>query len=73
VMAFRAPASVDGESPSAPANGAPGANLPPPTPTKIDLSGLPALVAGGSLWRLGAADAPALLPNDIIVRLGQEV
>jgi hypothetical protein len=33
---------------------------------------MPALVAGESLWRLGAADAPALLPNDIIVRLGQE-
>ncbi|CUT13684.1 Maltooligosyltrehalose trehalohydrolase EC 321141 [Bradyrhizobium sp.] len=33
---------------------------------------MPALVAGESLWRSGAAEAPALLPNDIIVRLGQE-
>ncbi|MFC7697903.1 malto-oligosyltrehalose trehalohydrolase [Bradyrhizobium sp. GCM10028915] len=33
---------------------------------------MPALVAGESLWRLGAADAPALLPSDIIVRLGHE-
>jgi len=33
---------------------------------------MPALVAGENLWRLGAVDAPALLPNDIIVRLGEE-
>jgi maltooligosyltrehalose trehalohydrolase len=33
---------------------------------------MPALVAGESLWRLGAADAPELLPSDIIVRLGHE-
>src|SRR6059058_1970292 len=32
---------------------------------------MPALVAGESLWRLGAPDAPSLLPNDIIVRLGR--
>jgi maltooligosyltrehalose trehalohydrolase len=33
---------------------------------------MPMLVAGESLWRSGAANAPALLPNDIIVRLGEE-
>nr|WP_249803030.1 malto-oligosyltrehalose trehalohydrolase [Bradyrhizobium sp. 21] len=32
----------------------------------------PVLVAGESLWRLRPADSQALLPGDIIVRLGQE-
>ncbi len=34
---------------------------------------MPQLISGDELWRLRPADADALLPDDIIVRLGQKV
>jgi hypothetical protein len=47
LMAFRAPVAVEGQPPPAPAADSPAApTLQPPTPVKIDMSGLPALVAG---------------------------